>query len=137
MRRFVVIAILGIACGKNGATPTPGSASATVTEPDPVGSAGPATGGSADPNGGADSAKVETELAALEQLKMKTCACADLACIEKVGLEHQAWKAKAKTALAGVKSSKAQEERGNRLDDEMKACYRWVEAGLGSGAGGS
>jgi len=134
MRRFVVIAILGIACGKNGATPAPGSASAIVESDAP---AEGTSGGSADPNGGADSAKVETELAALEQLKMKTCACADLPCVEKVGLEHQAWKAKAKTALAGVKSTKAQEERGTRLDDEMKACYRWVEAGLGSGAGGS
>lgn len=139
MRRFVVIAILGIACGKNGATPAPGSASATATEADAPGSAstGSSTGASADPNGGADSAKVEAELAALEQLKMKTCACADLPCVEKVGLEHQAWQQKAKQTLAGVKSTKAQEERGNRLDDEMKACFRWVEAGLGSGAGGS
>jgi hypothetical protein len=134
MRRFVVIAILGIACGKNGATPSAGSASATVALDATIEGS---SGSSADPNGGPDSAKVEAELAALEQLKIKTCACADLPCVEKVGLEHQAWKAKAKSALAGVKSTKAQEERGNRLDDEMKACYRWVEAGLGSGAGGS
>jgi len=140
MKRFVVFAILGIACGKSGEPPAAGSASSGSVSGAPgsaAGTPGSATAGSADPNGGPDSAKIETELAALEQLKIKTCACADLACVEKIGLEHQKWKANAKIVLAGAKSTKDQEARGNRLDDEMKACYRWVEAGMGSGAGGS
>ncbi|MEJ7601465.1 MAG: hypothetical protein WKG01_26410 [Kofleriaceae bacterium] len=137
MRSFVVVAIVLIACGNNGKSP-PGTGSATVvTDAATAAGSGSTTtaGGSAAVAG--DDAKFERELVSLEQLKTRTCACADLPCVEKIGLEYQTWKASAKIALAGKKPNKVQEERGNRLEDEMKACYRWVEAGLGSGAGGS
>jgi hypothetical protein len=94
----------------------------------------PPAGGSADPSklplGSASTSSdpIEKALAELEQFRVKMCACKDKPCADKVHEEFKTWKANLKASVA-ERPNKAQDERGNALDKQLKACRKIAEGG--------
>ncbi len=66
------------------------------------------------------------------ELRDKACACKDLACVEKVEKELLDWAMKNMEMMKDMKPTKEQDERAEKLSDEMRACRQKVE-GAGSG----
>lgn len=81
--------------------------------------------------GGAGCKKADPYGAALskfEGFKNKACACKDIACAEGVKKEFETWMGTMeKTMKAAGKPSKEQDEKFDKLDDEMDACVGKLE----------
>ncbi|MBK9032760.1 MAG: hypothetical protein IPL61_16075 [Myxococcales bacterium] len=58
----------------------------------------------------------------MEEAKNKTCACKDKACVDKVKEEMMGWMMKNADKFKNVKPTKAQDEKADKLDDEMDKC---------------
>ncbi len=128
----VAVVVLG-ACGKDSTETKPAGGSPPVVAAS-AGSANVATGSAAS---GSARFGFDHALGELEQLKTKMCACADKACSDSVQADFKAWRRELKTRLIGQRPDKVQDETGNTLDRELKACREKHEAGSASGSAAS
>jgi len=106
-------------------------------ESSPSGSSGSSGGASAPASGD----PFEKALVELDGFKTRMCACTDVLCTDKVFGEFQSYRTEMRKTIAasGGKPSKDQDQRGNALDREMRACRSKVAASVrgGSGSGSS
>ncbi|MBS1119002.1 MAG: hypothetical protein H6Q90_1230 [Deltaproteobacteria bacterium] len=97
-------------------------------------SCGSGDNGSAPSTGSAPSAGFERAISELEVFKTRMCTCPDLACSEIVHAEVKAWRLALMVKLAGETRTKAQDDRGNALDAEIRACRKKLVAGSAAGS---
>ncbi len=72
--------------------------------------------------GGCGGSAADDLLGKMKGIKNKTCACKDMACVEKVEKEGMEWMMKNADKFKNVKPSKSQDAEADKLDDEMDAC---------------
>jgi len=70
----------------------------------------------------------EVVLEKMGELRDKACACKDLPCVEKVEKELVAWATKNMEMMKDMKPTKEQDERAEKLSDEMRACREKVDS---------
>lgn len=69
--------------------------------------------------------KIITEF---EGFKDRMCKCADKACADKVTADATEWMTKMAESMKDTKPTKEQDEKFDKLDDEMKACAKKLGA---------
>ncbi|HEU0030491.1 MAG TPA: hypothetical protein VFQ53_07660 [Kofleriaceae bacterium] len=79
--------------------------------------------------GGADDA-----LAKMEDFKKQVCACADMACAEKVSKEMDKYMEEFEKNNKDVKPTKEQDEKADKIGDEMSACMKKLSEKAGGAA---
>lgn len=65
---------------------------------------------------------VDDALNKMEDYKKQVCACKDMACAEKVSKEMETYMDEMQKKHKDVKPSKEQDERADKIGDEMEAC---------------
>ena len=65
-------------------------------------------------------------LGKMREFKNQTCACKDMACLEKVERQAMEWMMKNADKFKDVKPTKAQDEEADKLDDEMDGCKKRI-----------
>src|SRR5205823_6159502 len=68
----------------------------------------------------------------LEGFRSQMCACTDVACTDKVFSDFTTWRMELKKSNTGKRPSKDQEQKGNAIDREIKACRARIAAGMGT-----
>ncbi|MDB4963861.1 MAG: hypothetical protein JWP01_3860 [Myxococcales bacterium] len=61
-------------------------------------------------------------------LKDRMCKCADKACAEKVTADAVEWMGTMEKEMKNTKPTKEQDEKFDKIDDEMKACAKKLGA---------